>query len=100
MANSEMKDIKDKIEGIFFRGVVTGRSRRYVGENAKELCTYSALANGREMYIKQWEPNEHYFAVGEVIDIPIYIKNFINNGKIFTDLILNTGEKFIGGECF
>jgi len=79
-------------EGIVFKGVVVSRSRRYVGENQKELCTYRMLANGRESYIKHWQPNDDYLVVGEAVELPVYVKPYANNGRLSYDLILQTGS--------
>jgi hypothetical protein len=87
-------------EGLFLRGTITNRSRRYVGENNKELCTYQVLANAKDVYLKQWEPKDNYYSVGEIIDAPVFVKGYMNDGKVFTDIVLRTDDFSMKGENF
>jgi hypothetical protein len=94
------KQMETMNEGLFLKGTVTGRSRRYVGENNKELCTYQVLACAKDVYLNQWEPKDNYFSVGEVIDAPVFVKSYEREGKIYTDIVLRADDFVMKGENF
>jgi hypothetical protein len=87
-------------EGLFLKGTVTGRSKRYVGENNKELVTYQVLSNAKDVYLKQWEPKDNYFSVGEVIDAPVFVKGYEREGRVYTDIVLRNDDFVMKGENF
>jgi len=93
-------DGKDKLQGLFFKGVVTGRARNYVGEERREVVTYRLLADDVETFVKQWNPGspEKCFALGEAIDVPVYAKPYMSNNKLGLDIVVRDGKRMRGEE--
>ena len=87
-------------QGLFFKGTVVNRSRQFLGEEKKELVTYKAQANGREYYIKHWEPKENYYGCGECVEIPVFCKAFSRNNTTFIDYVVVSDINSMRGESF
>ena len=87
--NKESKQEKvleiDRMEGILFKGVVTGRVRRLIGKEERELVTYKCIANGKDFYLKEWQPGGVYHIVGEIIYCPIRIHTYMRGLCICID---------------
>jgi hypothetical protein len=62
-------------DGLLLKGSVTGRSRRNVGDKNIELVTYKIFAGNKIFFVKDWAPKD-YLAVGDSVELPIYIKSF------------------------
>jgi hypothetical protein len=67
--------------GLYLTGAVISRAKRFVGENKTELVNYQVNIGNAVIYMKDWRPNGKYFAVGECITVPIFIKIFAANGN-------------------
>ena len=62
-------------DGLLLKGSVTGRSRRNVGDKKIELVTYKIFAGNKIYFVKDWAPKD-YLAVGDSVELPVYIKSF------------------------
>ncbi len=92
-----------EFNGLYLHGYVKNRARRISeGANGEErqLVTYQIIANDKEYLVKEWEPKS-YFEIGEIVDIPVFVKPFLKkNGDAGIDFctvaeMLNLhGEKF------
>jgi len=84
-------------EGLVLRGSVLGRSKRLVGEKKMELVTYKIFAGTNVFFVKDWMPND-YYTVGEIVELPIFIKSYQKDGRIMTDFTISnsraSGEEF------
>ena len=77
-------------EGLFIAGAVAGRTKRMVGiERQKELITYKIQTPDSVFYIKDWDSNEQYFQVGEVVELPIRVSSYTSNGSTRIDYTLS-----------
>ena len=86
-------------EGLFLSGTVTGRSKRMVGkDSATELVTYKITSAKRMVYLKDWDPNGKYFAVGEIINVPVSVKPYSSNGQILLDFSIYKHDVVFGEE--
>jgi len=50
------------------------------------------------MFLKEWAPNNKYFAVGESICVPITVKTYVRDGRTLTDYTLYKGSNMVGEE--
>ena len=89
-----------KAQGFFFKGTIVNRSRQFLGEDKKELVTYKAQANGREYYIKHWEPNDNYYGCGDYVEIPVFCKPYCRNNATFIDYVVVGDLNSMKGESF
>ena len=72
-------------KGICISGVVSGRTKRFIGENKTELITYKIQAGNKDYYIKDWKPDGVYYKVGDTINMPITIRIYTKNGQSSLD---------------
>ena len=73
-------------DGIYLNGTCVGRTRRMVGESgSKELITYKIQTKDNLFYVKDWEANENYFSVGEIVEIPLKIQPYTSKGSTRVD---------------
>jgi len=84
--------------GIFMRGVILGRGRRYFGEDNKESVTYKVQCDANTYMVKDWSPNNDYYGVGDIVDIPIRVKTYISKGQTLLDYAVARDDNF--GEPF
>jgi hypothetical protein len=81
-----VQTLKRNPDGIYLNGTCIGRSRRMVGENAsKELITYKIQTQDNLFYVKDWEANGDYIAVGETVSIPLKIQSYATKGATRVD---------------
>jgi len=77
-------------EGLFIAGAISGRTKRMVGiDRQKELITYKLQTPEAIFYIKDWDSNEQYFQVGEVVQLPIRISSYTSNGSTRIDYTIS-----------
>ena len=72
------------LDGLLLKGSVTGRSRRNVGDNKIELVTYKICAGNNIYFVKDWAPKD-YLSVGQLVELPIYVKSFHKDGHVMLD---------------
>ena len=88
---------------IFLKGVVQGRSKKYIEskngqQEQQELVTYKVNTGEKNIMLKHWEPKENYFAVGEVLDIPITVKVYLKDNQTFYDYTVYDKNRMFGEE--
>ena len=76
------------LDGLLLKGSVTGRSKRTVGEKKIELVTYKIFAGNKIYFVKDWAPN-NYLTVGQVVELPIYIKTYQKDGHVVLDYTIS-----------
>jgi len=85
------------VEGLFLKGSVAGRKKRIVGAKNIELVTYKIFADGKAYFVKDWAPKD-YLTVGSLVELPIFVKAYQNNGQTMIDYTIytntNSGEDF------
>ena len=86
-------------DGLFLSGTVMGRSKRMVGRDlATELVTYKVAAAKRVMYLKDWEPNGVYYAVGDAVNVRVSVKPYSSNGQVLLDYSVCRRDVSLGEE--
>ena len=85
-------------EGLMISGTVAGRAKKHVGEKNTELITYKIIANGKEYYVKDWNPDNSYFKVGEAVVIPLALKIYQRNGQASLDYSILKEHSLPGDE--
>jgi len=101
MSKEEKTQAQEEIEGLLLCGVVSGRSRRTVGEKMSELVTYKVSTNRQgynEMFLKEWNSNGAYFQIGEAICVPVTVKSYTKDGRTMFDYTLYKGSQMTGEE--
>lgn len=92
------------MDGLIFRGVVAGRTRKFViyNESQSEVVTYKVIANGKEYYISHFAPAQYFEVSPDIIDIPVYVKAYVDrNGVLRTSIRVNLeSSPMRGGEAF
>lgn len=82
-----------KTQGIFVRGTVVRRSKRYVGEKEDEVVTYGVNVGDAVVDVDDWRPSG-YFDVGEQIEIAIVVRAFTTKaGRVCVSISRHTGAK-------
>ena len=66
------KNSENKHKGLVIAGAIVGRTRRYVGNDQREVVDYKVLAGDTTYTVSEWEPKE-YEAVGWDIYWPISV---------------------------
>jgi len=84
VGNKKTESINITPDGLLLKGSVTGRSRRNVGDKEIELVTYKICAGNNIYFVKDWAP-KNYLSVGQSVELPIYIKSFQKDGRVFID---------------
>ena len=89
MVNKDAKTttINNTPDGLLLKGSVTGRSRRNVGAKNIELVTYKIFAGNKIYFVKDWAPKD-YFAVGQTVELPIFVKSFQKDGHVMIDFTI------------
>ena len=85
-----------KIEGLSISGIVSGRTKKFVGENQTELVTYVVNADGKHYYVKDWKPDDKYFGIGESITVPVVVKIYQRNGQSSLDYSILRSNRVLG----
>ena len=83
-ANAKAITINNTPDGLLLKGSVTGRSKRNVGVKNTELVTYKIVAGNKIYFVKDWAPKD-YLAVGQIVELPIYVKSFQMDGRLMID---------------
>jgi hypothetical protein len=82
-----------KTQGLFVRGTVVRRSKRFVGADEAEIVTYGVNVGNAVVDVDDWRP-EAYFDVGTEIDVAITVRAFTNKaGRVCVSLTRFRGEK-------
>ena len=83
-------------DGLLIAGLVSGRSKRFVGEKKIELVTYKVSAGGRDYFVKDWAPDGVYFDVGDKFVMPVSVKIYSRNGQSSLDFSVSKAGSMIG----
>ena len=83
-------------DGLLISGLVSGRSKRFVGEKNTELVTYKVSAGGRDFYVKDWLPGGVYFDVGDKFVMPVSVKIYSRNGQSSLDFSISKSGSMLG----
>ena len=70
-----------KASGLYVIGTISVRSKRHVPKDNPEHEVVSYLIkgdNGRNYYVDEFDP-ESYYETDEYVEIPVYVKPYINS---------------------
>lgn len=101
MSKGEVKSLDfEELRGIYIHGVVAGRRKRNVmvkGEE-KEVVNYCVDCGNKSVYVDEWEPKGEYYAVADLVAIPVTARGFARNGSVGVGFsvakIYDSGEEF------
>jgi hypothetical protein len=71
---------EEKAAGLYIIGIISARSKRQVPKDnpQHEVVTYLIKSEtGRNYYVDEFDPQE-YYAKGESVEIPVYVKPYVN----------------------
>ena len=87
----------DEPRGIFMRGTVLGRGRKYFGENNREVITYKIQCDNQDYFVKDWAaPQDGYFQVGEVVVLPLKVRTFTSKTGVMVDYSVQRENDMVG----
>lgn len=72
--NNETENV-NVIEGLSLNGTVTQRSKKFIGEEKKEVVTYLISTNHGYYFLDEFLP-QSYFRIGDQISVPVSCRPF------------------------
>ena len=63
------------IEGLSLSGTVAQRSKKFIGEDKKEVVTYLITTNNGYYFLDEFLP-QSYYRVGDQISVPVNCRAF------------------------
>ena len=63
------------IEGLCLSGTVAQRSKKFIGEDKKEVVTYLITTNNGYYFLDEFLP-QSYYRVGDQISVPVNCRAF------------------------
>lgn len=63
------------IEGLSLSGTVSQRSKKFIGEDKKEVVTYLVSTNNGYYFLDEFLPQQ-YYRVGDHISVPVNCRAF------------------------
>jgi len=82
--------------GLFIFGTVTGRSKRFVGENKIEVVTYRIYDGSATYLVDHWKPDS-YLSLGCDVSLPVTVKPYVKNTKVYLSYAVRS-NKHLGEE--
>ena len=68
------------IEGLCLSGTITQRSKKFIGEDKKEVVTYLVSADNGYYFLDEFLP-QNYFRVGDKISVPVNCRPFVRKNN-------------------
>ena len=88
-------------EGLILTGKVTQRSKKFIGEDKKEVVTYLVSTENGHYFLDEFLPRD-YFHIDDEITVPVNCRPFVSrNGKLGVSFtIRKNNEISLSGEEF
>lgn len=83
--------------GLVLFGVVSGRSKRFVGDKNIEVVTYRINDGSSTYFVDHWKPDS-YYELGCEISLPVIVKPYVKNTNVYLNYAIRTDKCF--GEEF
>ena len=64
-------------EGLILTGKVTQRSKKFIGEEKKEVVTYLVSTENGHYFLDEFLPQD-YFHIDDMITVPVTCRPFVN----------------------
>lgn len=80
------------LEGLVLAGRIMSRSRRFIGDDHREVVDYRVLAETETFTVTDWD-HDGYFAIGQKVVLKVRCKIRITNGNPLLQYILDDRPK-------
>ena len=75
-------DTANVLEGLILSGTIAQRSKKYIGEEKKEVVTYLVTTDNGYYFLDEFMP-QNYFRIGDKISVPVNCRPFTRkNNKL------------------
>lgn len=81
-----------ELEGLLLAGQIMARSRRFIGDDHREVVDYRILAETETITVTDWE-HDGYFSIGQKVLLKIRCKIRVANGTPVLQYILDDRPK-------
>ena len=75
-----INETENSIEGLLLTGTITQRSKKFIGEDKKEVVTYLVSTDNGYYFLDEFLP-QNYFKVGDKISVPVNCRPFIRKNN-------------------
>lgn len=75
-----INESENTIEGLLLSGTITQRSKKFIGEDKKEVVTYLVSTDNGYYFLDEFLP-QNYFKVGDKISVPVNCRPFIRKNN-------------------